>query len=74
MTLRRSVTRVATILAVLAGLVALGVMNRTDALREQSHYCHMVGAGYWPDFHHSYKQECKPWTDAKAQHPITVAP
>ena len=60
MTLRRSVTRLVTILCVLAALVALGVMNRTDALREQSHYCEMVKSGAWPDFHHSYKQECKP--------------
>ena len=60
MGLRRTVTRVVVILAVVAALVWVGHASKQDALRERTHYCAMVKAGAWPDYRHTYKQECKP--------------
>ena len=60
MGLKRSVTRCVAILAVVAALVWVGHASKQDALQEQAHYCVMVKAGAWPDYRHTYKQECKP--------------
>jgi len=46
------------LLVLVAVFGVLGEMDRNDAVIEQAHYCSMVADGYWPDFHHSFKDEC----------------
>ena len=46
------------VLAVLFGFV--GHMDHDDLQAEQAHYCAMVKAKAWPDYHGTYQRECLP--------------
>ena len=47
------------LVALLLLLGLAGRMDYEDAEREQSNYCEMVKAGYWPDYQGNYKKECR---------------
>lgn len=51
---------VAWFLWVIAILAACGYMDRDTPYMEQARYCRMVATKQWPDYAHSFKQECTP--------------
>lgn len=40
-------------------LLALGWADRDTLFLEQARYCRMVADGHWPDYEHSFAQECR---------------
>ncbi|CAA2409890.1 hypothetical protein [Xanthomonas phage Suba] len=43
---------------ILAAALLVGITNKQEVDSQRDQYCEMVGGGYWPDYHHSYKAEC----------------
>ena len=54
------------VLLALLGLFGLaGAMDYEDQQAEQEHYCEMVKGGYWPDYHGTYRSECRTPTNGQ---------
>lgn len=43
---------------IVAGVVIVGIADKQDAELEQQTYCQNVREGVWPDYHHTFKDEC----------------
>ena len=49
---------VVSLVMILAAAILVGILNKQEVEQQQTEYCEMVGGGYWPDYHNSYKNEC----------------
>lgn len=47
------------LLLVLALVLLAGWLDRDTPFLEQARYCRMVADGHWPDYEHSFAQECR---------------
>lgn len=48
-----------TVIAIIGLISLVNNMTHDDEVSDQEHYCEMVKAGYWPDFHGTYQSECR---------------
>lgn len=46
------------LVAIIAAVIVVGMMDKQDAELEQQRYCNNVRDGVWPDYHGTYKDEC----------------
>lgn len=59
---REIVTYIASIAAIILGIVMFGLVGQSDyeqELRDLQVYCDNVQGGYWPDYNHNAKEVCK---------------
>ena len=46
------------LVAIIAAVIVVGMMDKQDAELEQQRYCNNVRDGVWPDYHGTFKDEC----------------
>lgn len=57
--MKRNITPIVAVVAIVAALGFVGAMDYEDAKAEEALYCDNVKSGIWPDYEGTYVSQCE---------------